>query len=83
MIKMKTVTMDQSGKIYFPKAIRRKIRERKFAVVVLPAGTIMLHFIAGRDPLMALKEFPKLPPVTNSIQKIKADIEKEAYRSVE
>ena len=80
---METVSVDKSGKIYLPKIIRDKIKDRSFAVAVLPDGTIMLHKLKQiKDPEKALKEFQKLPKVTKSISKIKKEIEGEALKSV-
>ena len=80
---MQTITIDKSGKIYLPKIIRDKIKERSYAVAVLPDGTIMLHKLKRlKDPHKALKEFQKLPKVKKSIARIKKEIEKEAYRNM-
>ena len=83
MIRMKTIQIDKSGKIYLPKVVRQKIKERIYTVTVLPDGTIMLHKIRKfRDPKKALKEYQTLPKIRKSISKIKAEIQKEAFRSV-
>lgn len=80
---MQTISIDKSGKIYLPKAIRDKIREKSYTVTVLPDGTIMLHKLKQiKDPKAALREFQKLPKITKSISKIKKEIEGEAFRSV-
>jgi len=80
---MQTITIDKSGKIYLPKIIRDKIKERSYAVAVLPDGTIMLHKLKRlKDPQKALKEFQKLPKAKKSISRIKKEIEKEAYRNM-
>jgi len=80
---VQTISIDKSGKIYLPKIVREKIKERSYAVAVLPDGTIMLHKMKQtKDPEKALREFQKLPKVTKPISKIKKEIEGEALRSV-
>jgi len=80
---MRTITIDKSGKIYLPKVIREKIKERTYTVAVLPDGTIMLHKMKQiGDPERALKQFQKLPQATKPIPQIKKEIEDEALRSV-
>ena len=80
---MQTISIDKSGKIYLPKVIRDKIKERSYAVAVLPDGTIMLHKLKQiKDPKKALKEFQKLSKVTKPISRIKKEIEEEASGSV-
>ncbi len=79
---METVTIDKAGKVYLPKAVRDKIKEKRYSVAVLPDGTIMMHkikhFSSAKE---ALKEFQKLPKVTKPIPEIKEEIEKEALKS--
>ena len=80
---MQTISIDKSGKIYLPKLIRKKIKEKFYTVAVLPDGTIMLHKLKQiKDPKKALKEFQKLPKVRKPISKIKEEILEEAKRNV-
>ena len=80
---MQTISIDKSGKIYLPKVIRKKIKEKSYAVAVLPDGTIMLHKLKQiKDPKKALKEFQKLPKIKKPISKIKEEILEEAKRNV-
>ncbi|MBI2583146.1 MAG: AbrB family transcriptional regulator [Candidatus Aenigmarchaeota archaeon] len=80
---MEILTIDRAGKMYFPKAVRHKIKERNYVAVILPDGTIMLHkFRRIRDPKKALKEFQKLPEVTKTIKQIKKEIYDEALKGV-
>lgn len=80
---MQTITIDKTGKIYLPKAIRQKVKEKTYAAAVLPNGTIMLHSLKRiKDPKKALREFQKLPKVTKSLSKIKKEIHEEAMKDV-
>ena len=42
---MAYVTLDALGKIYFPKVLREKIKDRKFIALVLPDGDVVLHAV--------------------------------------
>ena len=80
---METVSIDKSGKLYLPKIIRDRLKEKTYTVVVLPDGTIMMHKMKRiKDPEKALREFQKLPKVTKSISRIKKEIQEEAVRSI-
>lgn len=39
---MQTVTLDKTGKIYFPKEIRKELK-RKYIVITLPSGEIRMY----------------------------------------
>ena len=76
---MAYVTLDALGKIYFPKVLREKIKDRKFIALVLPDGDVVLHRKAART---SLEEFQKLPKLTKSLAQTKKEILEEASKEV-
>jgi len=77
---MNYVRLDKTGKMYLPKNIRTKM-EGDYIPIVLPDSDIILHKIKRiEDPL---KNFQKLPKVTEDIKTAKKEILNQALQDVE
>lgn len=79
--RVKTVTIDKTGKIYLPKEVREKIEGKEYIVSVLPDGEIRLH--QWTKPKDALKKFGKLIKSDKPVRKIKKEILETAMEQVE
>ena len=74
---MEYVTLDKTGKIYLPKAVRNKMDAKsKYTVLVLPDGDIVLH--KTKESEIPLKEFQSIGMIKKSVSKVKEEILKEA-----
>lgn len=75
------IQMDKTRKIYIPTALEKEFEGRKFVVLPMPDGDIVLHPVkASKDPL---KDFQKaLGPVKGDPKQIKKEILKTAMEGV-
>ncbi|MDI6887335.1 MAG: AbrB/MazE/SpoVT family DNA-binding domain-containing protein [Candidatus Thermoplasmatota archaeon] len=78
---MEYVTVDKTGKIYLPKAVRSTLDTKsKYLVITLPDGDVVLHRIkSSKSPL---KEFQTVWRHAKSLSKVRAEILGEAMRLV-
>lgn len=74
MEEYKYVTIDESGKLYLPVAVREGMEDKKYLVLKLPNGDIVLHPLRKHGtPLQRLRE--TLGPVKGDLKKIKMEIQ--------
>ena len=74
MSEYKYVTIDESGKLYVPASVREGTENRKYLILKLPNGEIILHPINKQGtPLERLRN--TLGPVKGDLKKIKREIQ--------
>lgn len=74
MTEYKYVTVDVSGKLYLPASVRQGMEDKKYLVLKLPNGDVILHPLKkGGMPLEKLRK--TLGPVKGDLKKIKQEIQ--------
>ncbi len=76
---MDVVSIDQTGKIYLPTIVRKKIDTKcKYLVITLPDGDVILHKIKrSKNPLI---DFQRAWSTTQDLSKARQDILDEALK---
>lgn len=76
---MTYVTINKTGKIYIPKDVRKNMRYKRYWILSLPDGDIVLRPM--KKSKNVLKDFEKLYDIKTSIPKAKKEILDEAMKS--
>lgn len=75
---METVMLDKTGKIYFPKEERKKMEGKKYVILGLPDGDVVLHELKkSKDPL---KEYAGFFKTKKTIKQLREDALEQAYK---
>ncbi len=78
---MTYVTIDKTGKIYIPKDVRKNMGYKRYWILPLPDGDIVLRPMKKSKDI--LKDFEKLYDIKTSIPKARKEILAEALKCLE